>query len=189
MEGKYPAYASYQSMSPAALQVIPGGKSADARDVLKALYEAYGGAVYGRCLYLLKERTRAEDAMQDVFARALQHQASFRREASPLTWLMKIATHHCLNLLRAERASWRQTFEREERAKPVGHGGAQVMEIRGMVRSLLGRFDEETQAAVIHYHIDEMTLEEVARLLGRSVPTIRKRLERFARLSGRELRS
>jgi len=175
-------------MSPAALQVIPGGKSADARDVLRALYEAYGGAVYGRCLYLLKERTRAEDAMQDVFARALQYQASFRREASPLTWLMKIATHHCLNLLRAERASWRRIFEREEKAKPVAHGGAQVLERRELVRSLLSRFDEETQAAVVHYHVDEMTLDEVATLLGRSIPTIRKRLEHFARVSGQELR-
>jgi RNA polymerase sigma-70 factor, ECF subfamily len=175
-------------MSPAALQVIPGGKSADARDLLRALYEAYGGAVYGRCLYLLKERTRAEDAMQDVFARALQYHASFRREASPLTWLMKIATHHCLNLLRAERASWRRIFEREEKAKPVADGGAQVLERRELVRSLLSRFDEETQAAVVHYHVDEMTLDEVATLLGRSIPTIRKRLEHFARLSGQELR-
>ena len=32
-----------------------------------------------------------------------------------------------------------------------------------------------------------MTLEEVAALLGRSVPTIRKRLEAFARRGGREL--
>ena len=160
----------------------------DPRDALRALYEAYGGAVYGRCLYLLKERTQAEDAMQDVFARVLQNHASFRGEASPLTWLMKITTHHCLNLLRAERAPWRRIFERYEQAKPLGHGGAQVMEFRELLRSLMARFDAETQAAVVHYHIDEMTLEEVARLLGRSVPTIRKRLEHFARVSGQELR-
>jgi RNA polymerase sigma-70 factor (ECF subfamily) len=46
----------------------------------------------------------------------------------------------------------------------------------------------ETQAAVVHYHLDEMTLQEVATLLGRSVPTIRKRLEAFARASGEEVR-
>ncbi|MBX5483763.1 MAG: sigma-70 family RNA polymerase sigma factor [Myxococcaceae bacterium] len=174
-------------MSPA-LQVISGGKSADSKDALRELYEKYGGAVFGRCLYLLKDRTRAEDAMQDVFARALTHHTSFRSEASPLTWLMKIATHHCLNLLRAERAGWRRIFERQERARPEGHGGAQVLELRESIRAVLSRFDEETQRAAIHYHVDEMTLEEVAALLGRSVPTIRKRLEHFARLSGQELR-
>lgn len=176
-------------MGTAALHVIPGGKGADAREALRVLYEKYGGAVYGRCLYLLRDRARAEDAMQDVFARALAHQDSFRSESSPLTWLMKIATHHCLNLLRSERAGWRRLFERQERARPEAHGGAQELETRELVRALLSRVDAETQAAVIHYHVDEMTLEEVAAVLGRSVPTIRKRLERFAELSGKELRS
>ena len=112
----------------------------------------------------------------------------FRAEASPATWLMKIATHHCLNLVRAERAPWRLLFERQERARPEAHGGPQVFERRDVVRKLLARFDPETQAAAIHYHVDEMTLEEVASLLGRSVPTIRKRLLQFAQRSGQDLR-
>ena len=33
---------------------------------------------------------------------------------------------------------------------------------------------------------DEMTLEEVAALLGRSVPTVRKRLSEFAAVCGKE---
>ena len=176
-------------MGTLALQVIPGGKSADPRDSLRVLYQQYGGSVFGRCLYLLRDRARAEDAMQDVFARALTHHESFRREASPLTWLMTIATHHCLNLIRSERAGWRRLFERQERAKPGFHGGAQAMETRDLVRSLLSKVDPETQAAVIHYHLDGMTLDEVADVLGRSVPTIRKRLEKFAELSGQELKS
>jgi DNA-directed RNA polymerase specialized sigma24 family protein len=74
-------------MAPPALQILPGGRGADAADgqaALRDLYGRYGGSVFGRCLYLLKDRTRAEDAMQDVFARALHHHASFRSEASPL---------------------------------------------------------------------------------------------------------
>ena len=173
-------------MSRPALQAIPGGRARDERALLRELYEKYGGSVYGRCLYLLKERTKAEDAMQDVFARALTHLQDFRSEASPVTWLMKIATHHCLNLLRGERAGWRDRFERQEKVRPEGHGGPQAMEARDWVRSLLGRFDQETQAAAIHYHVDEMTLEEVAALLGRSVPTIRKRLEHFAAVGEQE---
>jgi hypothetical protein len=72
--------------------------------VLQELYTRYGGSVYGRCRYLLRDPMKAEDAMQDVFAKALTGMPGFRAEASPLTWLMTIATHHCLNLLRADRA-------------------------------------------------------------------------------------
>ena len=124
--------------------------------------------------------------MQDVFAKALEHYAGFRAEASPLTWLTKIATHHCLNLIRAERAGWRGRFEREERAKVTTTEGPQALEMRDLVQKMLARFDVETQAAAIHYHVDEMTLEEVAALLGRSVPTVRKRLQEFADACGKE---
>ncbi len=174
-------------MSQPALKVIDGGQK-DRRARLRELYETYGGSVYERCRYLLKDSTQAEDAMQEVFARALAHADGFRGEASPLTWLMKITTHHCLNQLRAERAPWRRWFERDAAARPEGDRGEQALETRELVRALLSRVDPETQAAVVHYWVGEMTLEEVAAVLGRSVPTVRKRLERFAALTNEELR-
>ncbi|MBC8131608.1 MAG: sigma-70 family RNA polymerase sigma factor [Deltaproteobacteria bacterium] len=152
---------------------------------LRELYGKYGGSVYGRCHYLLKNHAKAEDAMQDVFAKALINMAGFRAEASPLTWLTKIATNHCLNLMRAEQAPWHQTFEEQEAARanlfqeagPAA--GPRLFENREAVRQLLDRVDVETQAAAIHYYVDEMTLEEVAATVGRSVPTVRKRLAAF----------
>jgi RNA polymerase sigma-70 factor, ECF subfamily len=175
-------------MTRAALEVIEGGKGADGRATLRELYSKYGGSVFGRCQYLLKDRTAAEDAMQDVFAKALTSLSEFRSDASPLTWLLKIATNHCLNVMRAEKAPWRGQFERQEQGRAEGYGGPQMFETRDAVRKLLAQFDQETQAAVVHYHVDEMTLEEVAALLGRSVPTIRKRLQQFASASGQDLR-
>jgi RNA polymerase sigma factor (sigma-70 family) len=195
------------------LRVIAGGRSAGSADPagtsdvragdLRELYTRYGGSVYGRCFYLLKERSRAEDAMQDVFAKALGStregsgaRAAFRGESSPLTWLLTIATNHCLNLIRAERAPWRRRFEEEEVGRAeraaldgggVAAGGPRLFENREAVRKLLARTDLETQAAAIHYYVDEMTLEEVSAVLKRSIPTIRKRLEAFAAASGEEL--
>jgi RNA polymerase sigma factor (sigma-70 family) len=170
-------------------QIIPGeGLAADdSRSRLRELYERYGASVYGRCSYVLKDKSKAEDAMQDVFAKAITHYASFRAESSPLTWLIKIATHHCLNLLRAEHAAWHSRFEREQQARAATDTGPHVFEMRELVSRMLSLVDEETQAVAIHYHVDEMTLEEVAELLGRSVPTVRKRLQEFATVCGKEL--
>ena len=169
-------------------QVIAGEQPAapDSRTQLRDLYQKYGASVFGRCAYLLKDRSQAEDAMQDVFAKALHHYAGFRAEASPLTWLMKIATHHCLNLLRSQRAGWHGRYEREARAQAAKDERPQVFEMRDLVCKMLALVDSETQAATIHYHVDEMTLDEVAALLGRSVPTVRKRLQEFATLCGKE---
>jgi RNA polymerase sigma-70 factor (ECF subfamily) len=195
------------------LRVIPGGAAASAEapaatapkgtrapgtatrergSVLQDLYSRYGGTVYGRCFYLLKDRAKAEDAMQDVFAKVLTNLAGFRAEASPLTWLVAITTNHCLNVLRAEKAGWRQRYADEEIARVDAvetRSGPRLLEDREAVRRLLARVDLETQAAAIHYYVDEMTLEEVATALGRSVPTVRKRLETFATLSRQEVPS
>lgn len=170
------------------LELIVGG-AANPRAPLRELYETYGSSVYNRCVFILRDRHKAEDAMQDVFAKALEHWDGFRGDASPLTWLTRIATHHCLNLLRSERAPWRDRFRREATAREEGTGGPQVFEMRDLVRRLIGRLDAETQAAAIHYHVDEMTLDEVARAIDRSVPTVRKRLDEFAALAAREVGS
>ncbi len=168
------------------LQVLEGG-ARDAQDELRLLYERHGAAVRSRCLYLLKDRFEAEDAMHDVFARAYRNLAEFRSEASPYTWLIRIATHHCLNLIRARKAQWRQEVEQLAKVRPVGDDGRISIEGRDLIRALLGRFDEETQAAAIHYYVDEMTLEEVGQVLGRSIPTVRKRLAEFAQVAREEL--
>ena len=157
--------------------VIPGGKP-DPREALRELYQRYGPAVRSRCRYVLRDPSEAEDAMHEVFAKAMQHLDRYRAEASPLTWLMQIATRHCLNLLRAQKAAWREEVDRLARLQPVGASG--TFEGRDLVRTLLARFDAETQAAAVHYYVDEMTLEEVAAAIGRSVPTVRKRLASFA---------
>ena len=138
--------------------------------------------MYGRCQYLLGDRTKAEDAMQDVFAKALGHWHEFRNESSPLTWLVRIATHHCLNVLRAERAPWHKRFERETRARGEGHGGPQLFEDREAVRSCSRSWTSRRSRRLIHYFVDEMTLEEVAAAIGRSIPTVRKRLGSVAAL-------
>ena len=174
-------------MSRPAFEVIDGGRSAG-RAWLKELYSTYGGAVFQRCRYLLKDAAAAEDAMQDVFARAMLNETSFRGEASPLTWLLKISTNHCLNVLREKRAAWHDQYESMERVKGEAHGGPGSMEARDLVRRSLKAFDTETQLAVIHYWVDDLTLEEVAGLLGRSVPTIRKRINAFTEATGQAMR-
>jgi RNA polymerase sigma-70 factor (ECF subfamily) len=169
------------------LELLPGG-GCDRRETLRALYERHGASVRSRCGFILKDRAEAEDAMHEVFAKALERLDRFRAEASPHTWLMQIATHHCLNLLRSRRAGWREQVERMARLRPV-ESAVEPLEGRSLVRALLGRFDAETQAAAIHYWVDEMTLEEVAAALDRSVPTVRKRLAQFASAAREHLES
>ena len=54
----------------------------DAREI-EHLYDRYGHVVYGRCLRLLGSSADAEEALQEVFLRAMKNAKGFRHEASP----------------------------------------------------------------------------------------------------------
>ena len=166
------------------LRVVVGGRAGElaasrtpaAAGLLAELYEKHAAAVYGRCRYLLKDDAEAKDALQDVFVKVLRALSEFRAAASPTTWILRIATHHCLNLLRARRALWR------DQLRMVQGGRRQETESpdrRELVRLLLALASEEAQEIAVLYFVDELTQAEIAQETGRSLPTVRKRLREF----------
>ena len=158
------------------------------RAEIARLYERYGPLVTARCRYLLKDPEAARDAAQEVFVKAMRALDAFRGESAPHTWLLKIATNHCLNTIAADRAAWKERFRQHVRQlDELGFLSGADPERARLVEQLLAKMDPETQAVAIHYHLDEMTQEEIAELLGRSLPTIRKRLKTFERIAKKEL--
>ena len=71
------------------------------------LVRMYAADVFALCRAMVRDTSLAEDLAQEAFARALAAMAGFRAEASPRTWLLKIARNACLDhLARVKRAPW-----------------------------------------------------------------------------------
>lgn len=157
------------------------------RAEIAELYTRYGSTVLSRCRYLLRDEEAARDAAHEVFVKVMRALDELRNDASPVTWILKIATNHCLNVIASNRAKWHERFRRyrehEEATREIGV----AVEKAKMVRDLLEKLDEETQAIAVFYYVDELTQDEIAAATGRSLPTIRKRLEKFQRIAKREL--
>ena len=153
----------------------PAGPSASA-GLLEELYEKHAAAVYGRCRYLLRDDAEARDAVQDVFVKVMRALAEFRGAASPSTWVLRIATHHCLNRLRERRPRWRDEMETLARGR---RQETEPPDRRELVRVLLAAAPEEAQEVAVMYFVDELTQAEIAQELSRSLPTVRKRLREF----------
>jgi RNA polymerase sigma-70 factor (ECF subfamily) len=164
-------------------------KSADERPDLRALYERYGHSVFRRCLYFLRTEDDARDAMHEVFLKVVTSYDEFRGQSSPLTWLVRIATHHCLNVIRGRKAGW---HERYATAVHVGaqapEPGQQTFERSELVHRLLKKLGRDEQEAAIYYFVDEMSQDEAAKACDCSVPTLRKRLRRFIEVARKELK-
>lgn len=78
-------------------RVVSGDDSAYAE-----LVRRHHGKVFGLCVSMLGNQTQAEDAAQEVFLKAYQSLSRFRGTSSFSTWLYRVASNHCLDLLRKE---------------------------------------------------------------------------------------
>ncbi|MFZ1727023.1 MAG: sigma-70 family RNA polymerase sigma factor [Albidovulum sp.] len=72
------------------------------RAAFRALYAAASAKLFGVALRILKDRSEAEDALQEVFTRVWLKAHRFDpARARGMTWLIAIARNHAIDRLRA----------------------------------------------------------------------------------------
>ena len=69
------------------------------------LVEAYQSPVYNLAYRLLGNSLEAEDAAQEAFIRAYTHLQSYDPARKFSSWLLSIASHYCIDVLRRRRAN------------------------------------------------------------------------------------
>jgi RNA polymerase sigma-70 factor (ECF subfamily) len=140
------------------------------------LYREYGPAVYRRCVRLLQDREAARDATQEVFVKLLREAARLEERANALPWIYRVATNHCLNLLRDTR---RRGEGGQAEAPERVIGGTDALPGRQLAQRVLAHFDPETQAIAVGVLVDGMEHEEIAGVLGISRRTVHRKLSHF----------
>jgi RNA polymerase sigma factor (sigma-70 family) len=147
---------------------------------LDHLYRTCGPMMLRRARTLLGDEQLARDALHDVFMRAMNSADGFRGDASPMTWLYRVITNHCLNVIR-DRARRAELLASDQRLTPsAAHASP---EDRLAVSTVLAQLPEELREIAVYYFVDQMNREEIANMLGVSLRTVGHRLERFQVMS------
>lgn len=140
------------------------------------LFERYHGVVFRRCLALLRHPDDAAEAVQEVFERALAGLGRFRLGAAPLTWLYAIATRHCLQRLRNDRArALRLTLLRPD---PPPGDRATELAARSDLDRALAALSTEDHALAVYVLRDGLTQDEIGQLFRLSRKTVGRRIRR-----------
>ena len=97
------ADATRSQLAAALARVASGDRAA-----LRVVYQDTSAKLFGVCLRILKDRSEAEDVLQEVFVTVWRKAASFDPgKASPITWLVAIARNRAIDRLRAGAVSRR----------------------------------------------------------------------------------
>ena len=134
------------------------------------LARQYGPAVYRLAFARTGSRADAEDVMQEVFVRLLKAKPDFTDREHAKAWLLRVAAN-CANDL--FRAPWRRREEplSEMLSAPEGP------EPGGVVEAVLA-LPPKYRTAVHLYYYEDLSVAEIAAILGKSEGAVKSRLFR-----------
>ena len=134
--------------------------------------------LYGAACLILRDRERAEDAVQEALISAWRDISGLREPRAWEAWLHRLAVRSCYRMAARERR--RRTFEiRSEPPERIGtHDDMATLAARDELAAALGALPLEQRAVlVVHFYLDQ-PIATAASVLGISVGTCKSRLSR-----------
>ncbi|WP_241758890.1 RNA polymerase sigma factor [Pyxidicoccus parkwayensis] len=148
---------------------------------LQELYDRYAPGMYRRAIALLQREADAWDAVQEAYIRLIQSASDFRREARPMTFIYRVTTNVCLNMLRSR--ALHDVAAGEDAASEGSVDALASTECRDFLMKLSRELDERGLTVAALYYLDGMSQEEIAQVLGLSRKTIVRDVQRISALA------
>ena len=147
---------------------------------LDELYRRHAPAAFRRARRLLGSQADAYEVVHDVFLSLFERPEQFAKQSSMSTFLYSAVTHACLNRIRNQQTRMRLLFEEHVTTQRLATTQTTQPENRALLRSLLQRMPEPLAEVAVYYYSDELTHEEISRVLGCSRRHVGDLIERLS---------
>lgn len=161
------------------------------RDAFRLVYETYKDGVYSMALYFFRGDTAtAADVTQQVFLKLMDRIGQFKGESEFSTWLHRLVANACVD--RTRRAWWKATHADPAvlDSRPVEAGHDVALEQRDqarLIQSALAELSPKIRMAIVLRYFQDLSYDEMARVLNCSAGTVASRLSKGHAILGRRL--
>ena len=160
------------------------------RDAFNELVLKYQDSVINLAYNLLSNRDDAYDAAQETFIKVYRNIGSFRGDSSFVTWIYRITSNVCKDILRKRQkhsnvVSLSPSEDdsdsgfmdiRDDKKTPEER--LEVTELQKEVREALSELKAEYREIIVYCDIEQLSYEEISKLLKCPMGTIKSRLSR-----------
>lgn len=146
-------------------------------DAFEELVRRHRLATYRVALRMLGDESDAEDATQDAFVQAWRNLGGFRADAAFSTWMYRVVTNRCLNMLRARRRTEQLPDDREAPASRPDRIAEARWQVEDLKLAIL-RLTPEQRAPLVLRELQGCSYEEIAEALDLSISAVKSRLHR-----------
>lgn len=136
---------------------------------------------------MLGDADESADAAQESFIKAYHALTRFRQDSAFLPWVLKIASNACIDRFRTrarQRSVALEQLADERHIPPSDDPSPEDLVIRsesdGIIREAVLRLPEKHRAALVMFHFNGLSINEISAALGRPENTVKSDL-RIAR--------
>jgi len=165
-----------------------GEKSAFDKLVLK-----YQHKVFNLCYRFLGDYAEANDYAQETFIKVYRSLNKFKFQSSFSTWLYRITVNTCKNRLKSAEYRYRRKMVRLDNPKESENGTYSIemgdeslspaaelekKEKRRLIQQAIDSLPEEQKTVIVLRHIEDLSYEEIAKITGYNLGTVKSKLAR-----------
>lgn len=144
-------------------------------DVVQEIMNTYSGMVYRLAYARTGNKPDADDVYQDVFFKLFRSNPQLDSEEHLKAWLIRTTTHTSVNLLRS---AWRRYFQ----PMPENYDAPDMSfandDRLSDLRNALIRLPEKQRIVIHLYYYEQLSTEEIAKILGEKSSTVRSHMKR-----------
>jgi RNA polymerase sigma-70 factor, ECF subfamily len=161
------------------------------RDAFRALYDIYKDQVYSISLYFFHgDQAAASDVTQHVFLKLMTGIGRFRGDAEFSTWLYRLVVNACMDAARRRKPAAEISDRHLEMfAAPDSQEEAYARrQMASSVRAGVSALPPKFRIAVLLRHFEDLSYEQMAKILGCSMGTVASRLSRGHKILAERLK-
>lgn len=151
----------------------------------ESLIRLYEKKVYTLCRRMCANEEDAQEAAQDAFLAVWRSAGSFRQEASFSTWLYRLATNACIDLLRRnKRSGGSMSLDDGENAidlidpQPLPQQELERQETQRLIEEGLRALPEDYRSILLLREVQGLSYAEIAEVTCMELGTVKSRISR-----------
>src|SRR5579863_2152994 len=146
---------------------------------LHVLYEMHRTKVYNLSWRMLGSPQDAEDALQEVFLKVFDRIKNYRGDSAFSTWLYRMTTNHCLDLLRRRKIVAFLGFENAPEVEDKKDSSKAIdLGLSPLVEKTLSKLPEKQKACLLLREMEELSYEDIADALQLSLGSVKSNIHR-----------
>lgn len=146
--------------------------------IFNEFYSKYHQDLYNFLFYLVRNKEKAEDLVQEVYIKVMKSHESFRGESSEKSWLFSIAKNTAIDYFRKHKnlvipVDMNQSGEYIRDSNPMPEEIALQKEDIKRMYQCLNNCTQEQKSVIILRYIQELSIQETAEILNMTIPKVK----------------